>query len=179
MIRFLFVTVIFGSRLASAQTAYDGSMPEDKDQTPQHTFQILTKRPQRLLELDRTLPWRDHLWMGVSVESAAYRSRIDLLRRTQAHIKFLSVEPLIGRIADMNLDGIDWVIVGGESGPGARPMQKAWVTEIRDQCLAAGVKFFFKQWGGVRKHRTGRVLDDRTWDEMPPFFQSSIADSAF
>ncbi len=137
------------------------------NQAPQHTYQILTKRPQRLLELDRTLAWADHIWMGVSVENASYRNRIDLLRRTRARVKFLSVEPLIGRIADMNLDGIDWVIVGGESGPGARPVQETWVTEIRDQCLAADVKFFFKQWGGVRKHKTGRVLEGRTWDEIP------------
>ena len=137
------------------------------NQTPQHTYQILTKRPQRLLELDPMLVWADHIWMGVSVESAAYRGRIDLLRRTHARVKFLSVEPLIGRITGMNLEGIDWVIVGGESGPGARPMQEEWVTEIRDQCLDAGVKFFFKQWGGVRKSRTGRLLGGRTWDEMP------------
>ena len=137
------------------------------NRTPHHTFQILTKRPQRLLELDPLLPWADHIWMGVSVESAAYRARIDLLRRTHAHVKFLSVEPLLGQIADMNLYGINWVIVGGESGPRARPMQETWVTEIRDQCVAADVRFFFKQWGGTRKHRTGRVLGGRTWDEMP------------
>lgn len=137
------------------------------NQTPQHTYQILTKRPQRLLELDPVLAWADHIWMGVSVESEAYCGRIDLLRRTRARVKFLSVEPLIGRIVGMNLEGIDWVIVGGESGPGARPVQEAWVAEIRDQCLAADVRFFFKQWGGVRKHRTGRVLEGRTWDELP------------
>ncbi len=137
------------------------------NQAPQHTYQILTKRPQRLLALDPGLLWADHIWMGVSVESAAYQDRINLLRRTRARVKFLSVEPLIGRITGMNLGGIDWVIVGGESGPGARPMQEGWVTEIRDQCLDAGVKFFFKQWGGVRKHQTGRLLGGRTWDEMP------------
>ena len=133
-----------------------------------------SKRPQRLLELDPILPWANHIWMGVSVESAAYRGRIDLLRRTHAHVKFLSVEPLLGRIEDMNLAGIDWVIVGGESGPGARPVQEAWVTEIRDQCLAANVKFFFKQWGGVRKHRTGRVLEGKTWDELPQWVESPL-----
>ena len=137
------------------------------NKTPHHTYQILTKRPQRLLELDPELPWADHIWMGVSVESTAYRSRIDLLRRTRAHVKFLSVEPLLGRIADMNLDGIDWVIVGGESGPRSRPMQESWVRDIRDQCVATDVRFFFKQWGGVRKHYTGRVLEGRTWDELP------------
>ena len=140
---------------------------EVMNQTPHHTFQILTKRPQRLLELDPALPWADHIWMGVSVESAAYRGRIDHLRQTRARVKFLSVEPLLGQISDMNLDGIDWVIVGGESGPRARSMQTAWVIDIRDQCVAANVRFFFKQWGGVRKHLTGRVLDGRTWDEIP------------
>ena len=148
-------------------TEYIQSVFAVMNQTPQHTYQILTKRPRRLLALDPALPWRENIWMGVSVENATYCNRIDLLRQTQARVKFLSVEPLIGRIANMNLGGIDWVIVGGESGPGARPVQEAWVTEIRDQCLAANVKFFFKQWGGVRKHRTGRSLDGRTWDEMP------------
>ena len=137
------------------------------NQTPQHTYQILTKRPQRLLDIDSQLLWADHIWMGISVESAEYRGRIDLLRHTHARVKFLSVEPLIERVGNIDLGGIDWVIVGGESGPGARPMCEAWVTEIRDQCLAAGTKFFFKQWGGVRKHRTGRLLGGRTWDDMP------------
>lgn len=145
------------------------------NQAPQHTYQILTKRPQRLLELDPVLPWADHIWMGVSVESAAYRCRIDLLRRTHASVKFLSVEPLLGQIADMNLEEIDWVIVGGESGPGARLVQPEWVANIRDQCLAANVKFFFKQWGGVRKHQTGRELEGRTWDDMPKIPQTNLA----
>jgi protein gp37 len=105
--------------------------------------------------------------MGVSVESSGYRFRIDHLRRTGAHVKFLSLEPLLGPLADLDLTGIDWVIVGGESGPGARPMKEAWVTSIRDQCRRAGVPFFFKQWGGVCKGRAGRQLENRTWDEMP------------
>jgi protein gp37 len=132
-----------------------------------HRFQVLTKRPERLLEMDDELPWRENIWMGVSVENAAYVHRIDLLRQTHAHIKFLSLEPLLGPLRDLNLTGIDWAIVGGESGPGARPMREEWVTDIRDQCLAADVAFFFKQWGGAQKHRSGRTLQGRTWDGMP------------
>jgi len=132
-----------------------------------HRFQILTKRSERLLELDPLLPWQHNMWMGVSVESDAYTFRIDHLRNTRAPIKFLSLEPLLSPIRDLNLRGIDWVIVGGESGPGARPMLESWVVDIRDQCLNAGVPFFFKQWGGVNKKRTGRSLQGRTWDEMP------------
>lgn len=132
-----------------------------------HVFQVLTKRSGRLMETSARLPWKPHIWMGVSVESKKYTSRIDHLRQTDAHIKFLSLEPLLGPLPDLDLRGIDWVIVGGESGPGARVMQKSWVTDIRDQCSYAGVPFFFKQWGGVNKKRSGRLLDDRTWDEMP------------
>lgn len=132
-----------------------------------HRYQVLTKRSDRLAEIAPQLPWAPHIWMGVSVESAAYTYRIDHLRNTGAHVKFLSLEPLIGRLEKLELNGIDWAIVGGESGPGARPIQEAWVTEIRDQCLTAGVPFFFKQWGGVRKKRAGRELQGRTWDEMP------------
>lgn len=132
-----------------------------------HRFQILTKRSDRLRELDPELYWAPNVWMGVSVESAQYAFRIDDLRGTGAHTKFLSLEPLLGPLKDLRLDGIDWAIVGGESGPGARPMAKEWVLDIRDQCLNSGVPFFFKQWGGVNKRRTGRLLDGRTWDEMP------------
>lgn len=135
--------------------------------TPHHQFQILTKRAERLLELDHLLTWQPNIWMGVSVESADYLSRIRLLRKTSAHIKFLSLEPLLGPLPNLNLRGIDWVIVGGESGPYARPMRQAWVRAIRAQCLAAKVPFFFKQWGGVFKSKTGRTLDGRTWDQMP------------
>jgi protein gp37 len=105
--------------------------------------------------------------MGVSVETQKYATRIEDLRKTGAHVKFLSLEPLLGPLPDLNLDPIDWAIVGGESGPGARPVDPQWVTDIRDQCVSAGVPFFFKQWGGVQKKRTGRTLDGRTWDEMP------------
>lgn len=132
-----------------------------------HQYQVLTKRPERLLELDPLLAWREHIWMGVSVESAPYKKRIDLLRHTGAKVKFLSLEPLLGPLGRMNLNGIDWAIVGGESGPGARPMEEKWALEIRDQCRSARVAFFFKQWGGVNKKRAGRMLEGRTWDEMP------------
>jgi protein gp37 len=132
-----------------------------------HQYQVLTKRAERLERIAHKLAWSPHIWMGVSVESQDYVWRIDHLRRTNAHIKFLSIEPLLGPITDLNLRDIDWVIIGGESGPGARPMHEAWVTDIRDQCETAGVAFFFKQWGGVQKKRSGRVLQGRTWDEMP------------
>ena len=133
----------------------------------QHTYQILTKRSERLLELDPVLDWGPNVWMGVSVENAKYANRIDHLRKTRAKTKFLSVEPLLGPLPKLNLRKIDWVIVGGESGPGARPMDPSWVTGIRDQCVDEGVAFFFKQWGGVLKCRTGRELEGRTWDDMP------------
>jgi protein gp37 len=132
-----------------------------------HTFQVLTKRSDRLLELDPEIEWPSNVWMGVSVENHDYVSRIEQLRRTDAHVKFLSLEPLLGPLPDLDLHGIDWVIVGGESGPGARPMAEDWVIDIRDQCLAAGVPFFFKQWGGVRKKQAGRVLGGRTWNQLP------------
>lgn len=132
-----------------------------------HQFQVLTKRAERLAELDDRLNWPSNVWMGVSVENDNYRERIDYLRVTGAKIKFLSLEPLLGPIENLNLSGIDWVIVGGESGPGARPMNQDWVTDIRDQCIDAAVPFFFKQWGGVWKKRTGRKLEGRTWDGMP------------
>jgi protein gp37 len=132
-----------------------------------HQYQILTKRPERLLELDAQLPWQSHIWMGVSVENADYQSRIDLLRQTHAYIKFLSLEPLLGPLDELNLKQIDWVIAGGESGPGARPCDPAWVRSIRDQCRLQKVPFFFKQWGGTNKKKTGRLLDGKTWDQMP------------
>ncbi|MBX7136292.1 MAG: phage Gp37/Gp68 family protein [Fimbriimonadaceae bacterium] len=132
-----------------------------------HQYQVLTKRAERLEDVSRELPWADHIWMGVSVENKDYLWRMDSLRRTSARIKFLSIEPLLGPIGKINLRGIDWVIVGGESGPGARPMSAEWVKDIRNQCQRAGVAFFFKQWGGVQKKRHGRELEGRTWDEMP------------
>ena len=132
-----------------------------------HSFQVLTKRAKRLRAIAPSLPWPENVWMGVSVEHAAYTYRIDMLRQTGAAVKFLSLEPLLGPLPNLDLTGIHWVIVGGESGPGARPMEVEWVRDIRDQCVRAGVPFFFKQWGGVVKKRTGRILDGRTWDEMP------------
>lgn len=134
-----------------------------------HTFQILTKRHDILLELDQAgkLRWAPNIWMGVSVENADYRNRIDYLRDTKAHIKFLSIEPLIGPCGALLLDGIDWVIVGGESGPGSRPIKESWVTSIRDQCIDQNVPFFFKQWGGTNKKATGRLLEGREWNEYP------------
>ena len=132
-----------------------------------HRYQVLTKRPERVVSLNSTLPWPAQIWQGVSVENADYTHRIDLLRDTGAAVKFLSLEPLLGPLPDLNLEGIDWVIVGGESGPGARPMQPDWARDVRDQCQAAGVPFHFKQWGGVFKKRNGRILDGRTWDEVP------------
>lgn len=132
-----------------------------------HIFQILTKRSDRLLELNNKLTWTENIWMGVSVENQDYTFRIDDLRKTDAHTKFLSIEPLIGQITKLNLNNIDWVIVGGESGPGARPMKEEWVITIKDICKNSGVPFFFKQWGGVNKKKNGRLLEGRTWDEMP------------
>lgn len=139
-----------------------------------HQFQILTKRSQRLLELSPEIDWPSNVWMGVSVENAEVCFRIDHLRKTGAKIKFLSLEPLLGQLPRMNLRGIHWVIVGGESGPGARPMEEEWVTDIRDQCQKAGVPFFFKQWGGVFKKRNGRILEGRTWDDLPRRAQRSM-----
>lgn len=135
--------------------------------TPQHTYQVLTKRAERLEELSGALEWPDNVWMGVSVENADFSFRIDHLRRTGAATKFLSLEPLLGPLDNLDLEGIGWVIVGGESGPGARNMETEWARSIRDQCSAFEVAFHFKQWGGVNKKKAGRMLDDRTWDEFP------------
>ena len=132
-----------------------------------HTYQVLTKRSERLLQLSSTLPWPPHVWMGVSVERNDWSFRIDHLRQTGAAVKFLSCEPLLGALPGLDLAGIDWVIVGGESGPGARPMRPEWVMDVRDQCRNAHVPFFFKQWGGFNKKKAGRILDGRTWDGMP------------
>lgn len=132
-----------------------------------HQFQVLTKRSERLLELSPHLEWTDNIWMGVSVENADYTFRIDNLRKTDAKTKFLSVEPLLGPIPKINLKGMNWVIVGGESGPGARPLEREWVVDIKNQCLKAKVPFFFKQWGGVQKKKAGRLLDGKTWNQMP------------
>lgn len=132
-----------------------------------HTYQILTKRSARLLELNKQLPWATNIWMGVSVESQDYAYRIDHLRQINSKVKFLSLEPLLGPLSNLSLEHIDWVIAGGESGPGARTMDPEWVLDIRDQCVASKVPFFFKQWGGFNKKKKGRMLEGRTWEQMP------------
>jgi protein gp37 len=134
---------------------------------PQHTFQVLTKRGPRLRKLARRLPWPANVWMGVSIENQRMLSRIDDLKTVPAAVRFLSCEPLLGPLDDLPLSGIDWVIVGGESGPRARPMSPEWARSILEQCRRAGVAYFFKQWGGVRKDLSGRMLNGRTYDEMP------------
>ena len=136
-------------------------------ETPQHTYQALTKRAHRMERVADKLDWPDNLWMGVSVEDASATDRIDHLRRTPASVRFLSCEPLLSGIPEINLECIDWVIVGGESGPRARPMQQAWAEDIRDQCVEVGVAFFFKQWGGRTPKAKGRELGGRHWDDMP------------
>ena len=133
----------------------------------QHTFQVLTKRSERLVELSKYIKWPSNVWMGVSVENSDYISRIEDLKDTKAKVKFLSLEPLIGDVGNLDLSNIDWVIAGGESGPGSRLIEPEWVRSIRDQCIENRVAFHFKQWGGANKKRTGRTLDGRTWDEFP------------
>lgn len=137
------------------------------NETPQHTFQILTKRPERALKLAPYLNFSENIWMGTSIENIDVIKRMDFLKKIPAAIRFLSCEPLLGPLDRMDLDGIHWVIVGGESGPGARPMEADWVRSIRDQCKEQNVAFFFKQWGGVQKHRNGRELDNEIYDEYP------------
>ena len=132
-----------------------------------HTFQVLTKRADRLAELSDELTWGKNIWIGVSVENDKYTDRINCLRYTEANVKFISFEPLIGTMGKVNLKNIDWAIVGGESGPGARYMNPEWVKDLRDQCVKQKVPFFFKQWGGTNKKKTGRKLDGKYWDQMP------------
>ncbi|MEP1032473.1 phage Gp37/Gp68 family protein [Ekhidna sp.] len=136
-------------------------------ENPQHVFQVLTKRAERLLELSPKLKWSHNIWMGVSVEDQRVESRIDCLRKTDAKVKFLSLEPLIGPLSKLNLEKMDWVIVGGESGRKPRPMKSEWVLDIQEQCEQSEVAFFFKQWGGKNKKKNGRVLNGKTYDEMP------------
>ena len=139
-----------------------------------HTFQVLTKRPKRLEKLAEKLNWTDNIWMGVTVEANEYVGRVDYLRNSPAKVKFLSLEPLIDSVDKLDYTGIDWVIVGGESGFGARVMQKEWVEEIRDRCKKENIPFFFKQWGGVNKKKAGRMLDGKYYDEMPEFFPKGL-----
>ena len=135
--------------------------------TPWHTYQVLTKRAERLAELAPHLVWPDNLWMGVTVESGKYAGRIDRLRAVPSAVRFLSVEPMIEPVRNIDLNGIDWVIVGGESGPGSRPIKQEWVEDVRDRCLTSGVPFFFKQWGGFNKKKAGRLLDGKEWSQYP------------
>jgi protein gp37 len=132
-----------------------------------HTFQILTKRHDRLAELAPTLPWPPNIWIGVTIENRRFVKRADYLRQVPGAVRFISAEPLLGPLEGLDLDGIDWLIAGGESGPRHRPVKAEWIRELRDRCVAERVAFFFKQWGGVRSKAGGRLLDDRTWDEMP------------
>ena len=132
-----------------------------------HTFQILTKRPERLSEIVPIVSWTANIWLGVTIESPEYINRLDFLKKTPARIKFISAEPLLAPLGKIDFSGIDWLIVGGESGPNARVMEEAWVLDLLFQSKAQGVKFFFKQWGGVNKKKHGRLLQGRTWDEMP------------
>jgi protein gp37 len=141
-----------------------------------HKFQILTKRSERLLELDSVIAWPENVWMGVSVENSDYCFRIDHLRQIHASVKFLSLEPLLGPLPNLDLRSIDWVIVGGESGPRARPVSASWILDIRDQCQNIKIPFFFKQWGGVRKKQNGRLLQGRTWDELPRMAMVGLGD---
>jgi len=149
-------------------TSYIRRVFEVMLRAPWHRFQVLTKRAARLAALSPELPWAPHIWAGVTVEHDECRHRIAKLRSTGARTKFLSLEPLLGPLSKLDLSGIDWVIVGGESGPKARPMAAEWVTDLRDQCRRRRVPFFFKQWGGRSKKKAGRLLEGRTWDQLPP-----------
>ena len=146
------------------------------NQCPQHTFPVLTKRSQRLVELSGNLRWTHNIWMGVTVENSEVIDRIQDLHQCDARVKFVSCEPLLGPIPELILDGIDWVIVGGESGPNARPMKKSWAISIRDKCIEMEVPYFFKQWGGWNKKATGRELDGRIWNQMPPLAHECAPD---
>lgn len=137
------------------------------EETPRHQYQILTKRPYRLMEVSRSVTWPANAWIGVTVEESEVMWRMDLIRQVEAAVRFVSFEPLLSPLPGIDLSGIDWAIVGGESGPGARPMDPTWVREIRDECLESHTAFFFKQWGGTRRTARGRLLDGKTWDEMP------------
>ena len=165
--RLVFVNSMSDLFHKSVPLTFIKSVFEVMNRASQHTFQVLTKRPSRVAKMDGQLNWAPNIWLGTSIESERWLGRLTWLKQTSARTKFLSLEPLLGPLPDIQFEGIDWVIVGGESGPGARPMQADWVRELRDNCVQHGVPFFFKQWGGVLKKRTGRTLDNRTWDQMP------------
>ncbi len=165
--RLVFVNSMSDLFHQSVPSGFIESVFDVMNRAPRHTFQVLTKRPGRAALLGERLNWTSNIWLGASIESEKWLGRLAPLRATGARTKFLSLEPLLGPLPGLDLTGVDWVIVGGESGPGARPMESDWVRKIRDNCVNSGTPFFFKQWGGVFKKKTGRVLDDRTWDEMP------------
>lgn len=165
--RLVFVNSMSDLFHKSVPSAFIETVFDVMNRASRHTFQVLTKRPNRVGLLSRRLRWTSNIWLGTSIESEGWIGRLAHLRETGAQTKFLSLEPLLGPLPDLSLEGIDWVIVGGESGPGARPMEAEWVRDIRDNCVSSHVPFFFKQWGGVFKKRTGRTLDGRTWDQMP------------
>ena len=170
--RFIFVNSMSDLFHEDVPEEYVSRVFEIMRACPQHTFQVLTKRSARLTQIAAKLPWPKNVWMGVSVENASTVNRINDLRTVAAKVRFLSLEPLIGPLSNLDLRGIHWVIVGGESGPRSRTMNPDWVEEIYAQCRAASVPFFFKQWGGTRKDLTGRLLHNRTYDEMPVAFAS-------
>ena len=169
--RFVFVNSMSDLFHKSVPAEFIEKVFDVMDRAPQHRFQVLTKRPSRVAQMEGRLNWAPNVWLGVSIESERWMGRLATLKGTTAHVKFLSLEPLLGPLPNMELDGIDWVIVGGESGPGARPMEADWVRDIRDQCESNDVPFFFKQWGGVFKKKTGRTLDNREWNQMPRVMQ--------
>lgn len=165
--RLVFVNSMSDLFHPSVPAAFIEAVFATMNEAPRHTFQVLTKRPERVSSLEGQLRWTPNIWLGVTIESEQWLARLGPLAATGARTRFLSLEPLLGPLPGLTLTGIDWVIAGGESGPGARPMRPAWVRAIRDTCVRSNVPFFFKQWGGVYKKRTGRTLDGRTWDQMP------------
>lgn len=169
--RFVFVNSMSDLFHKSVPATFIEQVFDVMNRASQHRFQVLTKRPNRVSQMEGRLDWAPNIWLGVSIESERWMGRLAILKSTGARVKFLSLEPLLGPLPNIELDGIDWVIVGGESGPGARPMEADWVRDIRDQCQRNDVPFFFKQWGGVFKKKTGRMLDNRVWDEMPRLTQ--------
>ena len=165
--RLVFVNSMSDLFYESVPASFIESVFAVMNRASRHTFQVLTKRPERAALLSGGLTWTPNIWLGASIESRNLLGRLEPLKETGARTKFLSLEPLLGPLPDVDLAGIDWVIAGGESGPGARPPEPDWIRDIRDNCIDSGTPFFFKQWGGVFKKRTGRVLDGRTWDQMP------------
>jgi len=164
--RLVFVNSMSDLFHARVPTSFITEVFKVMTETPQHTYQVLTKRPTRLARIADRLPWPSNVWMGVSIESQDTAGRCDILREIPAVVRFVSAEPLLGSI-ELDLDGIDWLIAGGESGPNHRPVHAEWVSSLRDQCQRAGTAFFFKQWGGVRPKAGGRTLDGKIWSEMP------------